>query len=166
MGINEKQEEKIEQLYLEMYALLLSYANSILKNDSRAEEAVQETFRIACTKPNDLLSSKNPKGWLTNTLKNVLWNMRKDYAKTQKMVIGYIQEQEWDTIGDCDEIEVDILYSDLAGCKEYQLIKKIAFEHKSILEISRELGISVEACSKRIQRAKKRLRKKFKNYEK
>ena len=64
----------IEALYLEMFELLFSYARSSLENDSLAEEAVQETFRIACLKPSELCASPNPKGWLVNTLKNVIRN--------------------------------------------------------------------------------------------
>ena len=72
---------ELEQLYREMYDWLLGYANASLSNPSRAEEAVQETFRIACDKQTTLLESDNPKGWLVNTLKGVLRNFsRKRFA--------------------------------------------------------------------------------------
>ena len=58
------QHKKIEAFYLEMYDLLFFYARNAMENDARAEEAVQETFRIVCTKPEDLFSSPNPKGWI------------------------------------------------------------------------------------------------------
>jgi DNA-directed RNA polymerase specialized sigma24 family protein len=50
------QRSRIEQLYTEMYDFLIHYAVSALKNESLAEEAVQETFRIACAKPEALLA--------------------------------------------------------------------------------------------------------------
>jgi len=46
--MNAQQHREIEKLYVEMYELLLAYARSSLKNEALAEEAVQETFRIAC----------------------------------------------------------------------------------------------------------------------
>ena len=49
MGLAAHQEEIIAQLYREMYRKLVVYAENAL-NDSLAEEAVQDTFRIACSK--------------------------------------------------------------------------------------------------------------------
>ena len=65
-----EQRKQLEQLYREMNDLLKGYAYSKLADWSRAEEAVQETFRIACGKQEILLDSENPKGWLMNTLKD------------------------------------------------------------------------------------------------
>lgn len=42
--------QAIEKLYLQMYTRLFAYARSSLPNDALAEEAVQETFVIACQK--------------------------------------------------------------------------------------------------------------------
>lgn len=54
-----------------------------------------------------------------------------------------------------DRLDVDFLYSDLIEVKEYKLLKRIALDKYSVLEAAQELGISVEACKKRIQLAKK-----------
>ena len=62
---------EIERLYLQLYPLLFEYARSSLSSDSLAEEAVQDTFRIACQKPEAMINSPNPEGWIMNTLKNV-----------------------------------------------------------------------------------------------
>ena len=59
-----------------------------------------------------------------------------------------------------DEISIDLLHDDLLDDEEFQLIKKIIIENKKIIEIADELGISVEACKKRIFRAKKNLKNK------
>ena len=52
----------IEQLYFEMYHKLFLYAQSALRDHSLAEEAVQETFRIACAKADRLAESENRQG--------------------------------------------------------------------------------------------------------
>lgn len=54
---------------------MIAYAISALNDRSLAEEAVQDTYRIACAKADDFLSSPNPKGWLLNTLKYVIKNI-------------------------------------------------------------------------------------------
>lgn len=52
----------IEQLYFEMYHKLFLYAQSALRDHCLAEEAVQETFRIACAKADRLAESENRQG--------------------------------------------------------------------------------------------------------
>ena len=86
MGLAAHQEEIIAQLYREMYRKLVVYAENAL-NDSLAEEAVQDTFRIACSKYDELMNSSNPQGWLMNTLKNVIRNIRKEQANLNKYFV-------------------------------------------------------------------------------
>ena len=66
MQLDDNQRKAVEKLYMEMYNALSVYARSALHDHILAEEAVQDTFRIACSKVNDFLSSPNPKGWLLN----------------------------------------------------------------------------------------------------
>ena len=80
------QHKRIEAFYLQMYDQLFLYAQNALKNESLAEEAIQETFRIVCTKPEDLLSSPNPKGWIINTLKYTMQNMRRNRDRTNALL--------------------------------------------------------------------------------
>ena len=61
--MDKEQSRFIEQLYMEMYDMLITYARCALQEESLAEEAVQETFRIACQKPESLRESPNPNGW-------------------------------------------------------------------------------------------------------
>lgn len=75
--MNPEYSARIEQLYLEMYDMLIIYARCSFKEESLAEEAVQETFQIACQKPDKLCESLNPKGWLVNTLKFTIRNMKR-----------------------------------------------------------------------------------------
>ena len=70
------QRKRIEEFYLEMYDRLFIYARTALDNEPLAEEAIQETFRIVCMKPEDLFSSPNPKGWIVNTLKYTIQSLK------------------------------------------------------------------------------------------
>ena len=49
-SVDRDQDRLLEELYREMYSVLLCYANAALKDKALAEEAVQDTFRIACAK--------------------------------------------------------------------------------------------------------------------
>ena len=70
----------LKKLYLEYYHSLFLYARSVLQDPSLAEEAVQDTFCIACVKQEQLAASGNPAGWLVQTLKNVLRNMERSHS--------------------------------------------------------------------------------------
>ena len=156
-----KHSQKIEQLYMEMFEHLFVYARSVLGNDALAEEAVQETFRIACLRPNALCGSGNPQGWLFNTLKNVLRNMQRSQASNQRLLAEYTAVYGSEPAFYKDRLKLELGYENLADKSEFQLLTAWAVEGKTLLEISQELGISMSACKKRMQRAKEYLRKKL-----
>ena len=47
--------------------------------------------------------------------------------------------------------------------EEYELLRMAAIDGCSMLEIAKHFGISVDACRKRIQRLKKKMRKIIEN---
>lgn len=159
--MNERYRQEIDDLYRQMYQLLFEYARSSLSNDSLAEEAVQDTFRIACQKPEALCDSPNPKGWLVNTLKYVISNTQRSRATSARILQDYFSSQlhELTTSGGLEKME--ILYGDIAKSDEFQLLKEITLDGLSHLEMAQKRGITVEACRKRVQRAKENLRKKI-----
>ena len=159
--MNERYRKEIENLYLEMYCLLFEYARGTLSNDSLAEEAVQDTFRIACQKPEALCDSPNPKGWLVKTLKYVISNTLRNRAAASRILQDYFSSQ-LNEISASDDLEkIEILYGDISKSDEFLLLKEMSLDGMSHLEMARKRGIRVEACRKRIQRAKEFLRKKF-----
>ena len=145
-----------------MYDPLLSYALGVLPSPSQAEEAVQDTFQIACQKADEVCTSPNPKGWLTKTLKNVIGNELRQRIRDRKIIADSLGAYI-DNMGPHeDNIDIDILYSNVADTPEFKLIKAIALDGKSLLEISKELGISLDAVKKRAQRARTFLQKRIK----
>lgn len=169
MGLDRQQDEFVSRYYREMYQQLMVYARSSLSNPSLAEEAVQDTFRIACAKIDDFMSSPNPQGWLVLVLRNVIRNIRRELASLSKIIVSSMSIEDELFIDShavrpykserIEDSELDILYSDLLSPDEYKLLKLIAIHKYSMLEASQEFGISVEACKKRVQRAKEKLRK-------
>ena len=163
MLLREDQNVLIEQLYREMYHPLFTYARNALNDTSFAEEAVQDTFRIACAKIEALESSPNPKGWLYNVLKNVIRNMRRRQIQITKLAMEAMMNES--TVAPAGtEDAVDLMYSDVIPREEYLLLKRIALERMTMLELSVELGISVEACKKRVQRARNKMKKELEKF--
>ena len=153
--------KKIESLYLEMYDMLMSYARCSLKEEALAEEAVQETFRIACQKPDGLCESQNPKGWLVNTLKFTIRNMKRSRENTQQILSNYLIAKQEGRVFSEDNLELHLLYENISCTEEFELLKELAVDGKSHLEMAQARGISVSACKKRVQRAKEKLLKKL-----
>lgn len=160
--MTQEQNKAIEMLYLEMHNKLLTYARSVIKEEPLAEEAVQETFQIACQKPKQLLESENPKGWLVNTLKNTLRNMKRSQESTQRLLSRYLAEYASAAVFSEDKLHLELLYDDVADSEEFLLLKAMYIDGHSHLEIAQSKGISLNACKKRIQRAKEKLKKKLK----
>lgn len=152
---------KIEHLYIQLYDQLFIYGRCVFQNDALAEEAVQETFRIACMKPEALWNSENPEGWVVITLKNVISNMQRNRATASRILVGYIEKQAKELAISEDQMDFSLIYGGIAESEEFHLIKEMVLEGKSHLEMARERGITVDACKKRVQRAKEILRKKI-----
>jgi RNA polymerase sigma-70 factor (ECF subfamily) len=159
--MNARQSKEIEQLYQQMYSKLFVYARSVLENDALAEEAVQDTFHIACQKVDAVCGSPNPKGWLFNTLKYVISNELRSRSIAKRILMDYFALNINDISISNDHIGLEIIYTDIADTEEFKLLKEMALEGKSHLEMAQARGITVSACRKRVQRAKDFLQKKI-----
>lgn len=160
--MNPAQNQKIEELYLEMFEKMKVYACCSLDNEALAEEAVQETFRIACQKPEQLCESVNPKGWLIQTLKYTICNIKSNQATARKFLDKYLKQHFQDASFSEDGVDLHILYENVADTEEFKLLVEMAIEGRSHLEMAECRGISVDACKKRMQRAKETLQRRIK----
>ena len=149
---------RVETLYRRMFHTLYAYALRGMSDPSLAEEAVQDTFRVACEREDKLFASDNPEGWLMNVLKNVIRSTRRERARLAETVLEGLDENG----GAADvELDLDTLYGDLSDSEDFRLLKRIALDRCTILEAAEELGIPLETCKKRVQRARKRLQKRL-----
>lgn len=145
----------METLYREHYARMFLYARAALRSEVTAEDVVQEAFRIACAKPTQVFESKNPGGWLMNTLKYVIKNEERAQTKLQ-MMLQTIGQESADTRFDMDECgELRQMLSDA----DFKLLWSIVIEGYSYAEAAHRHGISLELCKKRMYRLRKALRK-------
>ena len=160
--MNDGQKRTIESHYLRLYPFLIEYARSSVSEASLAEEMVQETFLIACSKPDAFLDSPNPEGWLVNTLKNVIRNAHRSRENARQLLQDYINANAETAVAADPLAQPELLYADLVNTEEYLLVKAIYLDGVSYLELSQKLGIHIHACRKRVQRAKEFLQKKLK----
>ena len=160
--MNREERKIIEELYQEMYDKLMVYACLNLDSESLAEEAVQETFHIACQKSDSICDSINPQGWLVNTLKNTVRNMKRSRANAKRILETYMMAQLREFSITEDRIDLKVLYENVADLEEFKLLSEMAIEGRSHEEIARSRNISISACKKRVQRAKEKLQRKIK----
>ena len=158
-----EQDKFFTAIYLDRRKSLLEYAESNLHNHALAEEAVQETFRIACQKPDALCSSNNPQGWLVLTLKNTIRNMKSSRATAKRIIEQYLVTQAKEISFTEDSVNLNVVYGDIADTEEFKLLSEMAIEGKSHEEMAKARGITVNACKKRVQRAKEKLQRKINN---
>ena len=157
--MTKEQEDILARLYTENYDRMFFYAKSTLNSIPLAEEAVQDVFRIACMKPEQVCGSPSPKGWLLKSLRFVLNNMVRSQARASLLVTRCIAHTTVeDFVSKEDELGLDTLYGKLARTDEFQLILGVS-EGKTVLELAKERNIGIEACKKRVQRARKFLKK-------
>lgn len=154
-------EKEIDQLYLKMYRMLFEYARSSLSNDALAAEAVQDTFLIACQKPEAVCESPNPEGWLVKTLKNVLSNTIRKQTIAKRILLDYCAVNSNENAYSEDQVDLNVLYGSMADLEEFKLLKEMAIDGLSYDEMAEKRDISVATCRKRVERAKKLLRKKI-----
>lgn len=161
--MNAAHSKMIEALYLEMYDKLMAYARSLVESEALAEEAVQETFRIACQKPESVYNSPNPQGWIFITLKNTIRNIQSYRANAKRLLEIYLVACAGEAAYENDRISIEITYEDIADTDEFNLLKEMAIEGRSHEEMAKSRGITINACKKRVQRAKEKLQQKLKN---
>lgn len=160
-GMKPEEKELIDRLYFEMYDSLVAYANSILRDQHRSEELTQEVFVSAVRKPDALLSSPNPKGWLYKTLVHMLQNNNRTTAHQMKLIADYLSVNGAEIAVSIDQPNLKIKYGKLAETEEFKLIYDMAVLGKTHEEMAAERNISVNTCKKRAERAKKFLRRKL-----
>lgn len=146
----------LESLVYEMHDLLVNYANIKLNDRNSAYDAVQETYLAAQKNIEKLMNSENPRGWLIETLKYKI--MHEVRAKARFLRI--IQKMEQATsIGKTHEDIHEYEIGEMLMKNECEILCTIYLEGYSIKETAAELGITYEACKKRVQTAKRKLAK-------
>jgi RNA polymerase sigma-70 factor (ECF subfamily) len=155
--LNKEQDAFIELHYRGMYKKLLSYAMYEFSDVSLCEEVVQDTFRIACAKIDVFFVCEKPEGWLVNTLRNVIRNIKKSQMILNKYIVSSMDIEKIEDPNNVIQHDFEMIFGDIAKKDDFSLLLRVVLDKATMVEAAKEFGITVEACKKRIQRIKKKL---------
>ncbi len=146
--------EFIQTLYLDHYPALQSYVFSLGFPEDTAEDWLQETFLVAIRRIDILQGCSSPRAYLIRILRNVIgYHLRSlKYAAELANRLRESEEEEY-----LDEVAPEVLYRGLVQDDELRLLLRFYRDGCSQKELAEELGIDLNACKKRIQRAKAHL---------
>ncbi len=157
--MNDLESKFIHKLYIDLAARLMRYARIALGDEYLAEEAVHDTFLAACGKVGVLMEHPNPQAWMVAALRTTFRKYLSQRAHDAELLNRIAAAAPDDS--SADEDDPDVLYSDLLENEDYKLLRSFAEDGSTISEFAAKLGIPPDTCSKRIQRARKRLRGRF-----
>lgn len=155
-----EQQEFLEKIYRESFNELEIYARALLQGKFESTVVVQEAFYIACVKIEDFVSSPNPIGWMKLTVKNVVRNMLRQKAREQKLFISYenIIKEPYTLASEESQLELLDQCKSMITSDEYKLIERIVLNGETYISVAKDLGISMWACYKRIERILEKLK--------
>ncbi len=153
----------IEKMYEDYRLILYKYALLILGNKSDAEDAVHQTFEIVCKKEEIPENPAAHSPWLRGILKNVLKHMARERNIKAKHITELTPEREKELATKESDIAADkfinYIKPDGVSDDDFEILKYKVLYGYSCEEIATRFSISTEACYKRIQRTKERLKK-------
>ena len=152
-------QQLVETLYREHFKKLVEKARRSGCSLDYAEDIVQEVFRIAMEKAAELYASENRIGWLVITLHNRIGqNFRAmQYAQRLKAEMVKLHNDRYE-----DHLDPKDIYHGLVSDEDLDILVRFRVEGRPIQSIADHYGIKYETCKKRLQRAKARF---FRNYK-
>ena len=153
---------RLEILYRQCYPSLYRYALWALRDHHQAEEAVQETFLSALPKAAEVTALDRPGGWLMQTVKHKVLHLRREQDRRRARMLP-LQEKlpAPDRLGQWEESEdAALLWQQATQClspQDAELLRLVALEEQSQQAAAEEMGLSLWACQKRLQRIRKKL---------
>ncbi len=149
-----------QELYQGHYGALVSFACQLGFPREAAEDFVQDAFLVAIRHIEDIRRCANPRGYLQQTLKNVigyrLRSLRYALELQRRLTDRELQRPEG-TEG--DELPPASLYRGAIGDEDLRLLLRFYLEGWSQRELARKLGISENAVKMRLRHARERLRR-------
>jgi RNA polymerase sigma-70 factor (ECF subfamily) len=149
-----KNERFFEKLFIEMRIKLLRYAEAKIPDKLNAEDIVEETFKTAWQKIDELTASENPQGWLFNTLK---LHILKYYDNRNK---EHPERREYEDVEILTETIFDneISFKDSLSDHEMRIIKlkEAGYKHE---EISSIMDLPPGTIHSKVKRIKEKISK-------
>lgn len=152
-----------ESLYRDYFPAVEIHAYQFLKNREEAHSAAQRTFQTAWEKWDDFHASPNQIGWLKNTAKNISLNKARALQRQTKMFVALdlLPEEQMPHTTNPPAGDPLEAFRGLIPDEEFRLFTRIVLDGYTCEEIANELGIRTDACRKRMQRTREKLRKAY-----
>lgn len=155
----------IENLYREYAKKLFLYAFIQVQDQSRAQDIVQDTFHTAVRRIDTVMNHENPGGWLMDVLKKKISESERSHRRyvlrfaSLNTDVGIVAGDSQDPVNLIEDTEADIIQKikSVLSEDEYNFLKRVIFDKVSHLDMAKELGITVYASQKRLERIRKKL---------
>lgn len=156
--MDDNQERFFTQLYIAQFDFMYYLACSLLHDDHLGYDLVQDTFQVAFLRIDELMRHPNPAGWLVQVMKFKVAHIRRD----QKLLLELhediaVHTNDSSAFEECED-DWKARWLSVLSEGEISLLQRYYGEGYPIQIVAKEHGIGVEACYKRLQRAKKKLR--------
>ena len=168
--LHAEQDAFFEKLYQDYFGKLTLYAGALLRNQSRAQDMVQDTFHEALHRVDLLMEHPNPGGWLMVTLKNKIREEQRAQRRYMLRFLSLNTDLLTEPVSQDTSLEDQMGENSFSVMKcirealtpeEFHLLKRLTIDRASHLEVAKEFGISVYASQKRLERIRKKLAKRF-----
>jgi len=163
--LREEEQRFLRGLYQDHYRALFDYAYHLGIGREAAEDYVQDAFMTAIRHIEDIRKVNNPRRYLNQALKNVIGYQLRSIRYAVNLQKRLQEDPSLAQDGQCaDELPPETLFRGSVSEPELNLLIRFYLEGWSQRELAEEMGISENACQKRITRAKEHLRKALKEF--
>lgn len=166
--MTQEQAQLLETLFRTYFNRIVLFAASYVHDPSLAQEIAQDTFHEAVLHIDQLMNHPNRGGWLIQTAKYKILEDQRRRARDLRHLVsfdaGAIYYVEAPDSG-LEQIEsesgqeiLNKIRSQLTE-KEFYFFQRMILQRTSHLTMAQELGITVSASQKRLERLRKKLKK-------
>lgn len=149
----------IAEIYSTYYRKLYILAYSILRKQAEAEVAIQEAFVVACQKPEELMRSENPVGWMKSTVRHRALHILEEQKRTASLLMSLelLDHSKELSYSDNSDSELVDFYQSIVTEDEFAFFLRIAKGSASFREEAQRQSIKLTTCYKRFERIREKL---------
>lgn len=158
----------IAEIYHTYYRKLYIFAFSILGKQADAEVVVQEAFVVACQRPEELMRSKNPVGWMKSTVRHRALHILEDQKRTASlfMSLELLDHSKEPSCSDSSDSELAEFCQSVVPKDDFAFFLRIAKGSSTYLEEAQQQNIKLTTCYKRFERIRERLQQALSEFHK